>query len=137
MYAVTDTAARYCDAPGLYRNLKKTLEEKFAQYEIEFVAHFSHWYEWGMSIYPNFIIKSPPEDPYEGYNLFVEVWKTAVEVMHANNGTINEHHGTGFKLGRFYRDLESDRFELLKKLKKGLDPKNILSPGKLGLEVKR
>jgi len=135
MYAVTYTLARYREAPGLYRDLKHTLETKFAEHELEFVAHFSHWYEWGMSIYPNFIVRCPPEDPYEGYSLFIEIWRTAVEVMHRHNGTINEHHGTGFKLGRFYRDLEPERFELVRKVKTALDPKNILSPGMFGLEV--
>jgi len=136
MYAVCDTVAVYSKLERIYVEMKKQLEEKFKDYELEYIAHFSHWYEWGTIIYPNFIVRNVPNDPYEAYKLYDDIWKTAIEIMIKFGGCLNEHHGVGLKLGKYMPTYWQDEYNLLKVIKKALDPDNILNPGKMGLEAK-
>ena len=98
------------------------------------MAHFSHWYEYGTIIYPTFLIENPPKDIDELLRLNHQIWNIGVKVSLRNGGSINEHHGIGFRLGRFMKDSYGDGFIVLKNIKKALDPKNIMNPGKMGFE---
>ena len=62
MTAVTDTVAPYEDIENVYRAMKSAVEDGFSEYGAVFHAHFSHWYDWGTSIYPSFMIKDTPEE---------------------------------------------------------------------------
>lgn len=135
MYAVVDTVATYSRLERIYLEVKKTLEEKFQDVGLEFIAHFSHWYDWGTIVYPNFIVKEVPPDPYEAYRMYDDIWKTAVEVIAREGGCLNEHHGIGLKLGKYMPQFWKDEFELLRMMKGVLDPWNVLNPGKMGLEA--
>ena len=54
--------------------MKEAIETNFPQ--ARFIAHFSHWYEWGAMVYDRFIIdgKDVPEDPGEALRLHQAVW---------------------------------------------------------------
>ena len=68
----------------------------------------------------------------KGAALYNRVWDLAIRAAIANGGVINEHHGVGLKLGRLMKELYGPAKELvLDKLKKELDPNNIMNPGKI------
>ena len=47
---------------------------------------------------------------------------------------INDHHGVGMRLAPYMKDQLGDAgMKTLRAIKRGLDPNNILCPGKLGL----
>jgi len=135
LYGVIDTITTHDNIENLYLLMKKELEEKFSDWKIIFTAHFSHWYEWGASVYPRFIIKKPPKDSHEFLKLNNDIWDTAVEVILKNKGVISEHHGIGFQLSPYMKEQYKDGFKVLEKLKKGLDPKNIMNPTILGFNL--
>lgn len=133
MTAVTDTVAPYENIETIYVEMKKAVEEGFAQWGAEFHAHFSHWYDWGTSFYPTFLLKEYPADKREAMRLYNRILDAAARASVHNGGVINEHHGIGLRSGRLMRLIYGDRYELAVDIKRALDPKNIMNPGKLGL----
>ena len=135
MTAVTDTVAPYEDIENVYWAMKSAVEDGFKEYGAVFHAHFSHWYDWGTSIYPSFLVKDVPDDHHEAIRLNNDIISACVRAAIKNGGVVNEHHGIGMRLGRFMEEAYGkESFELIKKIKKALDPNNIINPGKLGLE---
>ena len=102
MFGTMDTIAPYDKIEEIYWAMKKAIETKFPN--IRFIAHFSHWYEWGAMIYDRFICDNPPQDPVEAMKLHNEVWTTGVRTALAHGGVVNDHHGVGIKLGRLMKE---------------------------------
>jgi alkyldihydroxyacetonephosphate synthase len=132
MYGTTETITTYDKIETVYLAEKKAVEENFADWNIEFIGHFSHWFHWGVMLYSRFIIKNPPEDAQEALRLHNRVWNTAMQAVIANGGMINEHHGVGLKLSRYMRRQHGTAWPLLLKIKKTIDPNGIMNPGKTG-----
>ncbi len=133
MTAVTDTVAPYEDIEGIYWAMKRAVEEGFKEWDATFQAHFSHWYDWGTSFYPTFLLKRYPVDPGEALGLYNRILDASVRASIDNGGVVNEHHGIGLKNGRFMKEAYFDGYELARTIKAALDPNAIMNPGKLGL----
>lgn len=132
MYGTTETVSTFDKLEGLWKAQKRAVEEGFSDWNIKYIAHFSHWFHWGSSMYSRFIIEEPPEDAEEAIRLHNRVWNTAVSAALENGGMINEHHGVGLKLARFMRRQYGDSWPFLVKLKQSIDPNGIMNPGKVG-----
>lgn len=133
MFGTMDTIAPYGKIEEIYWAMKEAIESEFPQ--ITFIAHFSHWYEWGAMVYDRFIIdgKDVPSDPIEALRLHQKVWSTGVRTAIAHGGTVNDHHGVGLKLGRLMKEQYGPAMQVFEGLKKQLDPNGIMNPFKLGL----
>jgi alkyldihydroxyacetonephosphate synthase len=132
MFGTMDTLCSFDKMENLYITKKKTLEQKYADHNLEYIAHLSHWYDWGVMVYDRFIIQNPPADAGEALALHNDIWNTAVRTSIACGGVLNEHHGVGLKLARLMREQYGPAFEVLEGLKTSLDPHTILNPGKMG-----
>jgi alkyldihydroxyacetonephosphate synthase len=132
MYGTTETVCTFDKVEKIWRAQKGAVEEGFGEWGVRFIAHFSHWWRWGASMYSRFIIESPPEDPEAAIRLHNRVWNVAVTAALDNGGMINEHHGVGLKLSRFMRRQYGDAWPLVQQLKHTIDPRGIMNPGKLG-----
>jgi alkyldihydroxyacetonephosphate synthase len=132
MYGTTEAVTTYDKLERVYRAQKSAVEEGFADVGVRYIAHFSHWWRWGASMYSRFIIEDPPADPQEAIRLHNRVWNAAITASLENGGMINEHHGVGLKLSRFMRRQYGDAWPLLQKLKQTIDPNGIMNPGKVG-----
>lgn len=132
-FGTIDTVATYDKMENVYWAMKHSIEDKYAG--VRFIAHFSHWYDWGVMCYDRFILeeKDVPKDPHEAILLYNEIWNTGIRAAMANGGIINEHHGIGIKLGRLMKEQYGPAFQVFEKIKKELDPNNIMNPGKAGL----
>jgi alkyldihydroxyacetonephosphate synthase len=69
-------------------------------------------------------------------NREIEQWQELknliMNVFMENNGTISHHHGVGADHQKWYLKYSDPlSLEVLRAVKKQLDPKNILNPGKL------
>lgn len=133
MTAVADTIAPYETIETIYRAMKAAVEEGFREWGAVFFAHFSHWYDWGTSFYPTFLLKEYPQDKREALRLFLRVMDAAVGASIGNGGVVNEHHGIGLKNGHLMAEVYGESYELARAIKQALDPNRILNPGKLGL----
>lgn len=132
MYGTTETVTTYSNIERVYYAEKKAVEETYAEWDVDFIGHFSHWFHWGVMVYSRFIIKNPPEDAQQALRLHNRVWNTAMEAVLANGGMVNEHHGVGLKLSRYMRRQHGSAWGLLESIKKTVDPNRIMNPGKVG-----
>jgi alkyldihydroxyacetonephosphate synthase len=132
MYGTTETITTYDNIEPLYWAIKNAVEGGFAEWNIKWIGHFSHWFHWGVMLYSRFIIEEPPQDAQEALRLHNRVWNTAMTAVLENGGMINEHHGIGLKLGRYMRRQFGEAWPFLESLKKTIDPNGIMNPGKTG-----
>jgi alkyldihydroxyacetonephosphate synthase len=132
MYGTTETVTTYDKITNLYWSEKRAVEETYADWNVKFIGHFSHWFHWGVMLYCRFIIEEPPEDAEEALRLHNRIWNTAMTAVLENGGMINEHHGVGLKLSRYMRRQYGDAWPFMLKLKKTIDPNGIMNPGKVG-----
>ena len=132
MYGTTETVSTYSDCEDIYHEQKRAVEEGYPEWDIRYIAHFSHWFHWGTGMYSRFVIEDPPEDPEEAVRLHNRVWNTATTAVMENGGMVNEHHGVGLKLARFMRRQYGSAWPFLETLKEAVDPEGIMNPGKVG-----
>ncbi len=131
MHGTMDSVATFSNIEKVYWAMKNAIESNFEN--VRFIAHFSHWYEWGCIIYDRFIMEQPPEDPEEALFLHNQIWNAGVRAALANGGVVNDHHGVGLKLGHLMKEQYGSTMQVLQGLKKSLDPNGILNPFKMGV----
>ncbi|MFD1037410.1 FAD-binding oxidoreductase [Virgibacillus byunsanensis] len=135
LYGTVETITTYDNIHKLYDEKKKVVEEKYKRWNAEYMAHFSHWYPWGTMIYDRFYIANPPENAKEVFQLHNQIWADCSRVNLENGGLLNEHHGIGFKLGWLMPESYGGMYDVLSDIKKTIDTKGIMNPGKLGFEL--
>ncbi len=93
------------------------------------MAHVSHSYRNGASLYFTFVFPRTPEGEIEQW---LAIKREVSDAIVANGGTISHHHGTGTDhLPWIAREKGPIAYGMLKSLKTDLDPKGIMNPGKL------
>lgn len=121
-----ETATTWDKLLPLYREVRKALSRHALV-----MAHFSHAYPEGCSIYFTFMGYQEDSDALETW--YDKIWQDALAACLRHGGTISHHHGVGVLKAGFMREEWGEAFSWLCRLKKLLDPKGILNPGKLGL----
>ncbi len=95
------------------------------------MAHFSHAYPEGCSIYFTFVGRSV--HPEQARRNYARLWSEALAAVTRAGGTISHHHGVGRSKAAFMREEHGTSLPLLNTLKATLDPDGIMNPGVLGL----
>ncbi len=93
-------------------------------------AHASHFYPQGVCFY--FTFGAVPAEGIEPNDLYKSVWNAAMRSCIDAGGSISHHHGIGIMRGSWLKEELGQSFEVLKRIKKTLDPLNIMNPGKMG-----
>ncbi len=93
-------------------------------------AHASHFYPQGVCFYFTFGGTPVNTSPDEWYT---SVWDAAMKSCLKVGGSISHHHAIGIMRASWLPKELGESFEVLKRIKKVLDPKNIMNPGKMGL----
>jgi alkyldihydroxyacetonephosphate synthase len=132
MFGTIETTATYDRIYDIYLAKKQVIEEEFKDFGVNYIAHFSHWFAWGVMVYDRFIIPKPPQDPHEALQLHTEIWGKAARTSLKYGGTLNDHHGIGFKLGWLMPEQYGSAWPVLQGIKNSIDPLGIMNPGKLG-----
>ena len=130
LFGTMDTVMEYRNVEKCYAAMKAAAESFPG---VRFIAHFSHWYDWGCMMYARFIIDNPPQNPDEAFRLHNKIWNAGVRAAISCDGCVNDHHGVGMKLGRLMKESYGDSMVVLEGLKKALDPNGIMNPYKMGL----
>jgi alkyldihydroxyacetonephosphate synthase len=128
-----ETSTTWDNIMPLYRAVKKAIRESLADYESKSIVtcHLSHSYVTGSSLYFIFLGKIAEGREIEQWEHLKSV---AGEAILSNGGTITHHHGVGYEhVPWFTREYGEQGMELLRGMKKALDPAGIMNPGKLGL----
>lgn len=111
--------------------LHAALKQALAPYADEVLAHFSHVYTQGTSMY--LILMGRTESDEAAVARLETIWSTAMEVCLSLGAELSHHHGGGLARSPYARRSLGDAHLILRKLKAALDPSGILNPGKLGL----
>jgi alkyldihydroxyacetonephosphate synthase len=93
-------------------------------------AHASHFYPQGVCFYFTFGGTPVNATPHDFYT---SVWDAAMKSCITSGGSISHHHGIGLMRSSWLSEELGESFEILKKVKNILDPRNIMNPGKMGL----
>jgi alkyldihydroxyacetonephosphate synthase len=134
MFGTIDTLARYRNIEKIYWAMKNAVEGAYRKDGVRFLAHFSHWYDWGAMVYTRFIFDKPKfTEPLEAIQYHNEVWYTAMHAAIDSGGVVNDHHGTGLKLGKLMKEQYGDSMSVFHGLKKMFDPNGIMNPFKMGV----
>ncbi|MHA1229688.1 MAG: FAD-binding oxidoreductase [Candidatus Helarchaeota archaeon] len=126
-----DVITTYDNLENLFYKMKEAVEEK----RITCMAHWSHFYLEGGSMYMIFVmLEKDTEKDKRASTLYQKAWENGLRACTENGGSISHHHGIGIFKGAFMEnELGSNLFNLFKRIKKLIDPNNIMNPGKLGL----
>jgi alkyldihydroxyacetonephosphate synthase len=96
-------------------------------------AHSSHSYTQGTNLYITFLALAP--DIATAETLYYRIWEAAMESCLEAGGTMCHHHGVGFHRTRWMSGEHGESLEVLRRLRKALDPKGLMNPNKLFGEV--
>ena len=122
-----EVAATWDILPKLYQDVKEAIgRHAFV------MAHFSHAYPEGCSIYFTFVAHA--KDAAESRRLYDVIWNDLLLAAHQAGGTISHHHGVGLSKARYLPDeLGPGGMRVLTLAKHALDASRRFNPGKLGL----
>jgi alkyldihydroxyacetonephosphate synthase len=95
------------------------------------MAHFSHAYADGCSIY--FTFAGTAADAAAAERLYDVIWRDGLEATTRVGGTISHHHGVGLLKAPFMAAEHREAMAVFEAAKAALDPDGILNPGKMGL----
>ena len=136
MWCTMDVVADFEHIENVYHKvthaMKNALDPKWG---LTLKTHFSHWYDWGSMIYPRWGVPKGPDDLDEALALHNKIIHDATMAAKGAGAVINDHHGVGLRLAPYMKvELGESGMKFLKGLKQGVDPLNIMCPGKMGLE---
>ena len=77
----TETITTYDKIEQVYYAEKKAVESGFADWNIRFIGHFSHWFHWGVMLYSRFIIEEPPQDAQEAVPVTIASLKPVQQLV--------------------------------------------------------
>jgi alkyldihydroxyacetonephosphate synthase len=95
------------------------------------MAHFSHSYDDGCSIYFTFL--SSAKNSIEAEKAHRKIWRLAMEATLRVGGTVSHHHGIGLSKAEYMVEQHGDLMNIFRAVKDAGDPDNIMNPGKMGL----
>lgn len=111
--------------------LHARLKAALAPLSDQVLAHFSHVYTQGSSMY--LILLGTVEDDAAAIERIERIWATTMETCLELGAELSHHHGGGLARSPYSRRSLGSAHLVLSKLKAALDPAGILNPGKLGL----
>lgn len=135
IWCTVDAVSDYARIEDLYKRVTAAVRGSIdPKWNLTLKTHLSHWFDWGSMIYPRFIIPEGPSDLESAVELHDNVIRAASIAALEAGGVLNDHHGVGMRLAPFMKDqFGQEGMRLLRGIKRGIDPKNILCPGKLDI----
>ncbi len=121
-----EVAAPWSKLRTLYDEMRKAISK-----DAVVLAHFSHAYPDGCSIYFTFAATAP--SPEEKEKKYTSIWSSAMEACISAGGSISHHHGVGRLKAPFVERELGASFKLLRTFKRAVDPKGIMNPGVMGV----
>jgi len=125
IFDTVEVATTWTNLLNLHQSMKSALGD-----QLTVLAHFSHAYRDGCSIY--FTIMGQSEDMPDT-EFYHKIWQDALDACIKAGGTISHHHGVGILKAKWMERQLGSWMKVYAGIKKRLDPNNILNPHKMGL----
>lgn len=123
-----EVSATWSELPDLYARMKRAAGTVMP----EFMAHVSHVYDQGAALYA--IVRGEFGTDEEALKHYDQAWDTVVSAAIDAGAVMGHHHGVGLERAPWMeRALGSTSMDLMRTLKRALDPAGIMNPGKAGL----
>ena len=120
-----EIASTWDRLPRLYRAVKNALNR------LAFVmAHFSHAYREGGSIY--FTFAAAASDDAAAATLYDQIWDAAQQAVLSEGAVVSHHHGVGLSKARYLVRQLGEANSVGAAIKRAFDPAGVFNPGKLG-----
>jgi alkyldihydroxyacetonephosphate synthase len=130
VWGTIDVVATYARLLHTYNALQEAVAKPYAARGLKLRSHLSHWYQWGAMIYARFVL---PDGGSDAVALHDRIWKDGVTAALGAGAVMNDHHGVGLKLAPYMPAQHGAGLDVLRRIKKTLDPNGVMNPGKLGL----
>jgi alkyldihydroxyacetonephosphate synthase len=119
-----EVATTWARLPALYRSVRRALSP-----HVLVMAHFSHAYPGGCSIYFTFVGTGRDRDAM--LVRYGEAWRAALDAALACEAVLAHHHGVGLSRASHLPRAHGAARAWYSALKATLDPAGILNPGKI------
>lgn len=113
-----EVAATWDKLPELYQQVREALGQHCAV-----MAHFSHAYPEGCSIYFSFAGRGR-------LKTYDAAWSTALEAVRAAGGTVTHHHGVGVLKAAAAAQEAGSAIRVWSAIKHEIDPDGLMNPGR-------
>ncbi|MEO8450242.1 MAG: FAD-binding oxidoreductase [Gemmatimonadota bacterium] len=130
-----ETATFWSSAPELYGAVHSALQTAMREHAASesargiVMAHISHSYPDGASLYFTFIFPRKLSDEVGQWRA---IKRAATDAIVRHGGTISHHHGVGVDHAAWLKGEKGPiGMEVLRAVKRALDPANVMNPGKL------
>lgn len=125
MVETLETSTTWSNLMLLYRGVGDAL----AAHAPIVACHISHLYQSGASLYFTFIAPQNPSGPLAQWEA---AKREACDAIIAHGGTITHHHAIGIDHRRYLKAEDGAAgVEALRSVKRSLDPRGLMNPGKL------
>lgn len=127
----SDTSVVWSNVISAYQNIRqdilKAIQETGSQGWCG--CHISHTYHTGASLYFTFACA---EKAGEGLAQYSHIKKASEDAFMKHGGCLSHHHAVGYEhLPWIIEDVSAAGIRAMQSLKSGLDPQNIMNPGKI------
>ncbi|MHA1870328.1 MAG: FAD-binding oxidoreductase [Promethearchaeota archaeon] len=127
IFDTIEVSCMWSQAKQLYDNVVKRMKEVPGNVLIS--GHASHFYPNGICFY--FTFGAVPHEDMTPNEVYRACWDAAMKGTLEAGGSISHHHGIGLSRTRWMKEEHKNMLDLMKRIKKVLDPNNIMNPGKL------
>lgn len=134
IWGTVDVVADFAHLEDVYQATTEAIRSAAgARWNLQLNTHFSHWYEWGSMIYARMKIPQGPANLKQAKALHDRIFEKGVGAALRAGAVMNDHHGVGMRLAPYMKAQYGETLKTLQRIKRAMDPKGILCPGKLGL----
>ncbi len=127
VFDTIEVASLWENASNIYHSVLESMKNLHGV--IMITAHVSHFYPNGVGIY--FSFGGVPLKEQTDLDYYQECWNTIIKAVVDSGGSIAHHHGIGINRSHWMESEWGISMNTMKDIKKMLDPKNILNPGKI------
>ncbi|MBM3806031.1 MAG: FAD-binding oxidoreductase [Actinobacteria bacterium] len=96
-------------------------------------CHISHSYIDGACVYFTFVAEPADQEIGSIEAKYDEIWNAAQESALQFGANLSHHHGVGINRAKYLKQALGPAHEILRSLKRALDPNDVLNPGKFAL----
>lgn len=127
VFDTIEVSVMWDNAARLYHEVIKAMKD--VEGNLLASGHASHFYPQGVCWY--FTFGGAPPEGQSDYEFYQAEWDACIKATLEAGGAASHHHGMGINRTKWMKREWQSLLPVLQQIKRTLDPKNIMNPGKL------